>query len=157
MPLEIERKFLVKGDFRKDMVSVANVRQGYLCAEPGRSIRVRLYDQQGFLTIKGATDPTGISRYEFEKEISKEEAVELMELCLPGRIEKERFNIDYAGKRWEVDVFYGENEGLVMAEIELNAPDEPFELPEWIGKEVTGDKRYYNSSLSKHPYKSWDQ
>ncbi len=155
MAIEIERKFLVKGDFRKDVVDVIKISQGYICAQPDKTVRVRINDNKGFLTIKGPTDTDGMSRYEFEHEISLDEAHELMKLCLPGSIEKERFYAEYADKRWEVDVFYGNNEGLIVAEIELSSPNEQLSLPDWVGEEVTGQKRYYNAMLTKEPYNKW--
>lgn len=156
MALEIERKFLVKGDFRKQVESVTRIMQGYICAEPGRTVRIRIADDKAFLTIKGPADASGMSRYEFEQEVPYSEALELQKLCIPGSIEKERFHVNFEGKCWEVDVFYGANEGLVLAEIELSSPDETVILPDWIGKEVTNDKRYYNSKLTKEPYNTWN-
>ncbi len=116
---------------------------------------MRIRGEEGFLTIKGASDEKGLSRYEFEQKIPLADAEELLKLCEPGAIDKMR-NLVPAGKHtWEIDVFHGENEGLILAEIELASEDEPFERPDWIGQEVSGDRRYYNSMLTKHPYKQW--
>jgi len=155
MPLEIERKFLVTGDFRKETVQSERFVQGYICSQPDKTVRVRTTGDRGYLTIKGPSDEKGLSRFEFEKEILLTEAGELFKLCEPGVIEKVRHWVKEGTHTWEVDVFHGANEGLVLAEIELQSEDESFELPSWIGKEVTGDKRYYNSMLTKHPFSLW--
>lgn len=155
MALEIERKFLVCGDFRAQVAGSTRMIQGYLCAVPERSVRVRLADDRGFLTIKGSPGASGLTRYEWERELPATEALELLELCEPGRIEKVRHRIDFAGKTFEVDEFHGDNEGLVIAELELDYEDQPFERPDWLGAEVTGDPRYYNSSLMRRPYRDW--
>ena len=155
MATEIERKFLVTGDFSRQVISAQRIVQGYICSQPGRTVRVRIRGEEGFLTIKGASDEKGLSRYEFEQKIPLADAEELLKLCEPGAIDKMR-NLVPAGKHtWEIDVFHGENEGLILAEIELASEDEPFERPDWIGQEVRGDRRYYNSMLTKHPYKQW--
>ena len=155
MATEIERKFLVTGDFSRQVTSAQRIVQGYICSQPGRTVRVRNRGEEGFLTIKGASDEKGLSRYEFEQKIPLADAEELLKLCEPGAIDKMR-NLVPAGKHtWEIDVFHGENEGLILAEIELASEDEPFERPDWIGQEVSGDRRYYNSMLTKHPYKQW--
>ena len=155
MATEIERKFLVTGDFSRQVISAQRIVQGYICSQPGRTVRVRIRGEEGFLTIKGASDEKGWSRYEFEQKIPLADAEELLKLCEPGAIDKMR-NLVPAGKHtWEIDVFHGENEGLILAEIELASEDEPFERPDWIGQEVSGDRRYYNSMLTKHPYKQW--
>ena len=154
--LEIERKFLVKGtDFKQQARSSSRIKQGYICSGHGRTVRVRLRDDKGFLTIKGPSVDGGLTRYEFEKEISFDEALSLFRLCEPGIIDKTRYLVDYDGHTFEVDEFYGENEGLVMAEIELSSADEAFKKPDFIGKEVTGDRRFYNSHLRQNPYKQW--
>ena len=154
--LEIERKFLVRNDdYRRLAYSSSRICQGYICSGHGRTVRVRIRDQRGFLTIKGPSNADGISRYEFEKEITLDEAQHLMELCEPGRIDKTRYLVKSGVHTFEVDEFYGENEGLVMAEVELQSEDEAFEKPDFIGKEVTGDRRYYNGHLSKRPYSVW--
>ncbi len=155
MATEIERKFLVTGDFSRQVTSAQRIVQGYICSQPGRTVRVRIRGEEGFLTIKGASDEKGLSRYEFEQKIPLADAEELLKLYEPGAIDKMR-NLVPAGKHtWEIDVFHGENEGLILAEIELAYEDEPFERPDWIGQEVSGDRRYYNSMLTKHPYKQW--
>lgn len=192
--VETERKFLVKDNgFMALSVKSYRIRQGYIAHENGNTVRVRIRDAQGFLTIKGPS-LDGISRYEWEREIPLADAEELLLLCRGGFIDKTRYLVPEghgapetlrfassfppaspagpshscghgrpqvsgtpcpSGKYFEVDVFYGENEGLVMAEIELDSPDEPFERPAWLGEEVTGDKRYYNSHLLRYPYRLW--
>ena len=157
MHIETERKFLVKDlSFRELAVKAYEIKQGYIAHDGGNTVRVRIRDKQGFLTIKGPS-VDGISRHEWEREIPLEDAQELFLLCRGGSIEKTRYIVPSADgeKFFEVDVFYGENEGLVMAEIELERPDEPFERPEWLGREVTGDKRFYNSHLLRNPFKLW--
>ena len=119
------------------------------------TVRVRVCGKRGYLTVKGPSDPTGTERYEWEKEIPVTEAKELLRLCKSGIIEKTRYKIKYGRHIFVVDVFHGENEGLIMAEIELSSPGESFERPSWLGKEVTGDQRYYNSYLSRNPYSGW--
>lgn len=155
MGLEIERKFLVTGSFESAAVSQNRIVQGYICTDKDRTVRVRIYGEKGFLTIKSAPNELGWSRYEFEQEIGLHDAEELLELCLPGIIDKIRYRIPYKGYTWEVDVFHGENEGLTIAEIELESETAVFELPEWIGDEVTGDSKYYNAMLSECPYNQW--
>ena len=155
MPQEIERKFLVTGEYKPQAYAHSRIVQGYISSVRGRTVRVRIRGEEGFLTIKGASDEKGLSRYEFEQKIPLADAEELLKLCEPGAIDKMR-NLVPAGKHtWEIDVFHGENEGLILAEIELASEDEPFERPDWIGQEVSGDRRYYNSMLTKHPYKQW--
>lgn len=148
MAIEIERKFLVTStDYRQQASSSSRIRQGYICRESGRTVRVRIRDGRGYLTIKGPSS-NGMSRYEFEKEITPDEAEHLFELCLPGVIDKTRYLVEMPdGHTFEVDEFYGANDGLVIAEVELGAEDEPFLKPDFLGQEVTGDKRYYNSNL----------
>ncbi|MCD8267487.1 MAG: CYTH domain-containing protein [Parabacteroides sp.] len=155
MATEIERKFLVKGDFSKEVISSQRIVQGYICSQPGRTVRVRIHGEKGFLTIKGPSDDKGLSRYEFEQEIPLVDAEQLLKLCEPGAIDKVRHLVPIGQHVWEVDVFHGANEGLVMAEIELSSEDEPFEKPAWLGEEVSGDRRYYNSMLTKAPYSQW--
>lgn len=156
MSIEIERKFLVKDNSFKDKcMSFSRIIQGYICSERGRTVRVRIRDDKGFLTIKGASDDNGLSRYEWEYEIPLSEAKELMKLCQPGIIDKTRFLVECDNHLFEVDEFYGENDGLVLAEIELGSVDEQFSKPDFLGEEVTGDVRYYNSFLMKKPFKSW--
>lgn len=152
---EIERKFLVEGDFKARATSSIRLRQGYLSNDPRRTVRVRLAGDRGVLTIKGASTNNGLSRQEWEWPIAPSEAEELLELCLPDIIEKVRYHVPFAGKLFEVDVFEGQNRGLVLAEIELQHTDEPFDKPKWLGREVTGDKRFYSSALAIHPFCSW--
>jgi len=156
MGTEIERKFLLTGDDWKALAKGIHYRQGYLNSQKERTVRVRIIDDKGFLTIKGIS--VGATRMEYEYEIPVEDAnVLLDELCEKPLIEKNRSKIDFAGFIWEVDEFFGENEGLVIAEIELESEDQQFDKPSWIGDEVTGDSRYFNSNLIKHPYNSWDK
>lgn len=152
--IETERKFLVRDlSFLAQATRSYRIKQGYIAHDGGNTVRVRIRDGQGFITVKGPF-MNRISRFEWEKEIPLEDAEALMLLCHVGLIDKTR-HIVPAGHTFEVDVFHGENEGLVMAEIELDSPDEPFERPAWLGEEVTGDKRYYNSHLLVNPYKNW--
>ena len=155
MPQEIERKFLVKGDYKKHVVKSLTIKQGYISTVHGITVRVRLKDKKGYLTIKGGTGESGISRYEWEKEIAFEEADELLRLCDSGIIDKTRHLIPADSFIWEVDEFHGENEGLVMAEIELKSESDTFSVPDWLGPEVTGDLRYYNSYIAKNPFTRW--
>lgn len=155
MAQEIERKFLVRGDFKSQATQSVHITQGYLSSAAGRTVRVRIKGDKGYITIKGAADPTGVSRYEWEKEIPVNEVEGLLKLCEPGVIDKTRYLVPAGRHTYEVDEFYGENEGLTVAEIELSAIDESFDKPEWLGKEVTGDARYYNSMLKKNPFKKW--
>ncbi len=154
--IEIERKFLVTSElFKKEAFVQNRIAQGYLSSVPERMVRVRIKGDRGFLTIKGASNETGISRFEWEKEIPLLEAEDLLKLCEEGVIDKTRFEVKMGRHVFEIDEFYGENEGLIMAEIELNSETEAFEKPSWLGKEVTNDNRYYNSYLSKNPFKKW--
>jgi adenylate cyclase len=156
MAKEIERKFLVKGDFSQFVTKQTRIIQGYLSSVPERTVRVRVKGDNGYITIKGIGSASGASRYEWEKQITVEEARELMELCEPGIIDKTRYIVPASGElKFEVDEFYGENEGLIVAEIELPSEEHQFEKPEWLGQEVTGDARYYNSMLMKNPDKNW--
>ena len=157
MPVEIERKFLVQGDYKSLAVSHSRIRQGYICSSRGRTVRVRLRDDKGYLTIKGPSLNGGLSRYEFEKEISVGEALSLLCLCEPGMVDKIRWLVPVGKHVFEVDEFFGDNEGLVVAEVELAEETEDFERPAFLGMEVTGDRRYYNSSLRSNPYKKWDK
>lgn len=158
MSQEIERKFLVKDDGYKQMASsFSHIIQGYICRTTGRTVRVRLRDEKAYLTIKGPSPDGGLSRYEWEHEIPGREALELMQLCERGVIDKVRYLVPYGGHTFEVDEFFGANEGLVMAEVELDAVDEAFERPPFLGEEVTGDRRYYNSCLTASPYKDWKE
>ena len=154
--LEIERKFLTTSDaFKKEAYTKNRITQGYLSSIPERTVRVRIKGNKGFLTIKGVSNESGLSRFEWEKEIPLDEAQKLLLLCEKGIIDKTRFEIKYENHIFEVDEFYGENEGLIMAEIELDSETETFEKPIWLGKEITNDKRYYNSYLSQNPFKNW--
>ena len=155
MALEIERKFLVKGDFMLDVISSSRIVQGYLASSPTASVRIRIYGEKGYMTVKGRMSESGMSRFEWEKEIPADEALSLLRLCAGGVIDKVRHIVPFAGHNFEVDVFGGANEGLVLAEVELSSEDEAFEKPSWLGQEVTGDLRYHNSMLLKHPYKKW--
>ncbi|MCQ2142041.1 MAG: CYTH domain-containing protein [Bacteroidales bacterium] len=154
---EIERKFLIDGDYKKDAYKAIRITQGYLNSSPERTVRVRIKGEKGYITIKGVGDATGVARFEWEKEIPVEEAQALLKLAEPGVIDKTRYLVRSADglHTWEIDEFHGDNEGLTMAEIELSSIDEAFEKPSWLGKEVTGDPRFYNSSLKNHPYKDW--
>ena len=154
--LEIERKFLTTSDaFKKEAYTKNRITQGYLSSIPERTVRVRIKGNKGFLTIKGVSNESGLSRFEWEKEIPLDEAQKLLLLCEKGIIDKTRFEIKFENHIFEVDEFYGENEGLIMAEIELDSETETFEKPIWLGKEITNDKRYYNSYLSQNPFKNW--
>ncbi|GFZ39025.1 MULTISPECIES: CYTH domain-containing protein [Bacteroides] len=155
MAQEIERKFLVIGDFKSQAFEQSRIVQGYISSARGRTVRVRIRNGRGYLTIKGASNESGTSRYEWEKELPLHEAEELMKLCEPGVIDKTRYLVRSGKHIFEVDEFYGENEGLIVAEVELNAEDEAFVKPSFIGQEVTGDVRYYNSQLMKKPYTTW--
>lgn len=154
--IEIERKFLVTSTaFLDDYTRCNRIVQGYLSLSPERTVRVRIKGEQGFLTIKGKSNESGLSRYEWEKEIPIEEAEQLLLLCEKGVIDKTRYEVIVGTHLFEVDVFVGDNDGLIIAEVELNSEDETFEKPNWLGEEVTNDIRYYNSYLSKKPYKNW--
>lgn len=156
MALEIERKFLVTDESYRTMAHHSDrIAQGYICRQGGNSTRVRVRGEKGYLTIKGPSVDNGLSRYEWEKEIPVDEAWELIKLCHGGIIDKTRYLVDYKGHTFEVDEFHGDNAGLVVAEIELNDKEEYFEQPSFIGKEVTGDGKYYNSSLARFPYRYW--
>ncbi len=155
---EIERKFLIRegGNYKDAAFSSSHIKQGYMPCETA-TVRVRTRDDRAWLTIKSHSDRTGLSRYEFEKEIGLDEAAHLFELCRGGVVDKRRWLVKSPdGKHtFEVDEFYGDNEGLVVAEVELGSEDEAFDKPDFIGTEVTGDRRYYNSQLLTHPYKEW--
>ena len=147
--IEIERKFLVKAyDYRKEAHRKTKIIQGYLTKDPKRTVRVRIREDQGFSTIKGMSSEDGLSRFEWEKEIPLDEAQELITLCLPTVIEKTRYEVTYKGVLFEIDEFEGAHNGLVLVEVELNSTKDIFEIPKWVDKEVTGDKKYYNSYLS---------
>ena len=156
MSIEIERKFLVNGEqYKKDAHKETRIIQGYLSSVPERTVRVRTKGGKGFLTIKGIGSESGTSRYEWEKEISPDEATALLALCEPGVIDKTRYLVASGKHTFEVDEFYGENQGLTVAEVELGSEDEVFEKPLWLAEEVTGDVKYYNSMLMKKPYSQW--
>ncbi len=155
MANEIERKFLITGDFKSSSHASQRIVQGYLCSVPERTVRVRIKGEKGFITIKGIGNASGASRYEWEREIPEGEAEQLLELCEPGMIDKTRYLVKNGEHLFEVDEFYGDNGGLVVAEVELKAEGEHFEKPSWLGEEVTGDVRYYNSMLMKEPFKTW--
>lgn len=156
MAIETERKFLVRSDeFKSGAVNVTRIAQGYIGTVPGRTVRIRIRGEKGYITIKGGATPDGLSRYEWEKEIPLAEAEELMELCEKAIIDKYRYLVPFEGHTFEVDEFLGDNAGLVVAEIELTDADEAFGKPSWLGEEVTGIGRYYNKCLSKFPYKDW--
>ena len=153
--LEIERKFLVhkKMDWKRLASSRSHIQQGYFAAV--NTVRIRIRDDRGYLTIKGPSHDGGLSRYEFEKEITLEEARQLMLLCEPGVIDKHRYLVPFGGHTFEVDEFHGDNEGLVMAEVELGSEDEAFEKPGFIGMEVTGNRHFYKSHLRRNPFRIW--
>ena len=155
MAQEIERKFLVKGEFKSEAFKATRITQGYLSSVPERTVRVRIKGDKGFITIKGIGNASGASRYEWEKEIPVEDVQELLKICEPGVIDKTRYLVKVGERTFEVDEFYGDNEGLTMAEVELPSEDAAFDRPAWLGEEVTGDRRFYNSMLMKNPYKNW--
>jgi len=155
MAQEIERKFLVKGEFKSLAYKQSRLIQGYICSAKGRTVRVRIADDKGYLTIKGPTSESGTTRYEWEQEISLSDARELIKLCEGGIISKTRFYVRGGSHIFEVDEFDDANQGLIMAEVELREENEEFVKPDFIGEEVTGDVRYYNSQLMKHPYSTW--
>lgn len=153
---EIERKFLVTSEsFKNEAHKRMRIVQGFLNTHPKRTVRIRIQGDNGYITIKGKPNNSGLSRFEWEKQIPLAEAEELLRLCEPGIIEKTRYEIFIDNHTFEVDDFIGENEGLIIAEIELDSENEPFSKPEWLGNEVTGDVKYYNSNLSKNPFKTW--
>lgn len=154
--VEIERKFLVvSNDFLQEAFAKKRIVQAYLNSNPERSVRIRIKEDKGFLTIKGIGNATGITRLEWETEIPLQDAENLLVICESGTIDKIRHEVKVGNHIYEVDVFAGENEGLVIAEIELQSEEESFEKPTWLGKEVTNDARFYNAYLSIKPYKSW--
>ncbi len=156
--IETERKFLVKNDgYKSEAVGNRRIRQGYIVRESGRTVRVRIADDKAFLTIKGPS-PDGLSRMEWETELSMDDARNLMTLCKDGIIDKNRYLIPAGdGRYFEVDEFHGDNEGLTVAEIELSDADEQIPAPSWLGKEVSGDSRYYNSCLCSFPFRKWKE
>ena len=153
---EIERKFLVKSEAFKDQAfNSYDIRQGFLNSAPERTVRIRLKNDKGLLTIKGKSSADGLSRFEWEKEIPKTDAEALLLLCEKRIIDKTRYEVKDGNHTFEVDEFYGDNQGLIIAEVELNSKTDTFEKPDWLGEEVTGDIKYYNSNLSKLPFKNW--
>lgn len=155
MGVEIERKFLLKGEAWRALGHPVHYRQGYLNRSKERTVRVRMAGEKGYLTIKGISK--GMTRMEYEYEIPKEDAAAMLrDLVEKPLIEKNRFRIEYKGLTWEIDEFSGENMGLILAEVELKSEDQAIQLPDWIGKEVTQDSRYYNSNLTRHPYSKWE-
>ena len=155
MAQEIERKFLVKGDFKSEVFKSTRITQGYLSSVPERTVRVRVKGDKGFITIKGIGNESGASRFEWEKESPVDEVRELLKICEPGVIDKTRYLVKNGDFTFEVDEFYGDNDGLTVAEIELPDEQAQFNRPAWLGEEVTGDVRFYNSMLMKNPYKNW--
>ncbi|WP_196895601.1 CYTH domain-containing protein [Aureivirga marina] len=154
---EIERKFLIKNEsFKEEAYKKEYIKQAFLNSDKNRTVRIRLKDDSAFLTIKGISNKEGTTRFEWEKEISVEEAQSLFLICEKGEIEKFRYLVKMNNHIYEVDEFLGENKGLIVAEIELNSEEEAFEKPNWLGEEVTGDIKYYNSCLSKNPFKNWE-
>lgn len=154
--IEIERKFLVLSEnFKKEAQKQIRIKQGFLSTDKARTVRVRIKGNKGFLTIKGESSANGLSRFEWEKEISINDANDLLKLCKPTIIDKIRYEIPLGRHVFEVDEFFGENEGLTVAEVELKTENDVFETPKWLGKEITGTVKYYNSQLSKLPYKDW--
>lgn len=156
MQLEIERKFLVSNThFKKEAFKKSHIRQGFLNSDKHRVVRVRCIDDKGYLTIKGISNTAGTSRLEWEKEIDLEDALSLLQLTEEGVIEKYRYYIQYDDSIFEVDEFLGDNEGLIVAEIELKDENDSYAVPDWLGIEVTGQEKYYNANLHKNPFKNW--
>ena len=154
--IEIERKFLVKNDnFKHEAIRALKMTQGYLSKDPKRTVRIRISGEQAFITVKGEASKSGASRFEWEKSILVEEAQNLIAMCLDGVINKIRHYVQYGNHLFEVDEFLDDNHGLVVAEVELGNENEVFKCPEWLGKEVTGKKKYYNSQLSQNPFRRW--
>ncbi|MFC1565417.1 CYTH domain-containing protein [Candidatus Neomarinimicrobiota bacterium] len=156
MKIEIEKKFLVKNDtFKSESEKEIRIIQRYLSSAPERSVRVRIQGDMGIISIKGLGSNSGMSRFEWEKEISVTDANDLFTLCEPGVVDKTRYIVKNGQHVFEIDEFYGENEGLIIAEIELSSEEEFFIRPDWLGDEVTADKKYFNSMLIKNPYSNW--
>ena len=154
--IEIERKFLLKNtSFKNEATETQHIIQGFLSTDKRRTVRVRIQDDKAFLTVKGKSTNNGLMRFEWEREIDKKEAENLLDLCKSSIIDKIRYKVKVGNHTYEVDEFFGDNDGLLIAEIELESKDETFIKPEWLGKEVTGKKKYYNSRLSKKPFKTW--
>ncbi len=155
MHIEIERKFLVAGPYKHLAYNMTTIKQGYFDTKPGITVRIRVRGEKAYLTIKGNSDPAGLSRYEFETEIPLDDADQMLRLCRPGAVIKDRYLVKNGKHTVEIDEFHGDNEGLVIAEIELSNPDEEYEVPDFLGREVTGDPRYYSKYLLVRPYKLW--
>lgn len=155
MAIEIERKFLVDGDFACAAMVTTRITQGYLTATPERTVRIRRAGDRGYVTIKGPLNATGMTRSEWEYEIPVADAEAMLQLCEPGVIDKTRHTIRYGDHLLEVDHFHGANDGLVLAEVELDDEGEVFSMPPWLGREVTGDPRYHNAMLARHPFSIW--
>ena len=154
--IEIERKFLVKSDsFKEESLNVTRIIQGFLNRDPERTVRVRIRNDKGILTVKGLSSNDGLSRFEWEKNISKKDAKALLEFCEKGVIDKLRYEVKCGSHTFEIDEFFGDNKGLIIAEIELTSENEEFYKPNWLGEEVTGQIQYYNSQLSKEPFNTW--
>lgn len=154
--IEIERKFLVTSQqFKTEAIRKTHIKQGFLNTDKARTVRVRLKGDSGFITVKGPSTDGGLSRFEWEKEISKADAEALLQVCETGMIDKIRYEIEVGNHLFEVDEFFGDNTGLIVAEVELSHPTEIFKKPTWLGEEVTGDAKYYNSQLSKKPFSTW--
>ena len=154
--IEIERKFLLNSnDYKNEAISKTRIVQGFLNTNPDRTVRIRIKGEKGFITIKGRSNASGTSRFEWEKEIKFDEAEALLKLCEKGILEKFRYEVPKGNHVFEVDEFHGRNAGLVVAEVELESENQFFIKPPWVGKEVTGDSRYYNSQLSKKPFSEW--
>lgn len=155
MAQEIEKKFLVSGDFRPFVSKSEHISQAYLCRDAHRSVRIRIKEDKAYITIKGASSDDGLSRYEWEKEIEREEALDLFALCHEGVVSKIRHYIPHHQLTIELDEFLEDNAGLLLAEVELPSTDTPFEPPHYLGEEVTGQAKYYNAYLSQHPFGQW--
>lgn len=155
MGYEIERKFLVKGDYKSQSFKSLPIKQGYLALAGTHVVRIRVKGEKAFLTVKSSMEGGSFARREWEYEVPKADAEEMLQMCDEGIVEKTRHLVNVGSHLFEVDEFFGENEGLLIAEVELRSEDEPFEKPDWLGEEVTGNVRYYNSFLSMHPYKEW--
>ena len=157
MATETERKFLVNGNFKDSARKSFRITQAYLSSHPERNVRVRIKEDKGFITVKGTANKSGMSRFEWEKEITIDEAKELLNLCEPGIIDKTRYIVPFGKHLFEVDEFHGQNKGLIIAEIELSSEEEKFSKPNWLGREVTGIPAYYNAMLMRHPYLKWNE
>lgn len=154
--IEIERKFLLNGDFRPFVTRSYRIVQGYLVAQIDCTVRIRIKSNKGYITVKGPANEKGFSRFEWEKEIGVEDARQLLQLCKEDVIDKTRHEVIFGNKTFEVDEFHANNEGLFIVELELQSEDDPFDTPSWLGKEITGDRRFYNAYLFEHPYQTWE-